>query len=44
MNKPIWDLMFKYNGGGIKFKSIQFSQEYSNQRNMKKKIKQEHKM
>jgi hypothetical protein len=45
--KPIWDLVFKCNGSGIQFNSIQFSQEYSNQRNMrkeKKKIKQEHKM
>jgi hypothetical protein len=36
MYKPIWDLMFKCNGSGIQFKSIQFSQEYSNQRNMRK--------
>jgi hypothetical protein len=36
MYKPIWGLMFKCNGGGIQFKSIQFSQEYSNQRNVKK--------
>jgi hypothetical protein len=45
---PIWDLMFKCNGSGIQFKSIQFSQEYSNQRNVRKKkeekINQEHKM
>jgi hypothetical protein len=46
MYKSIWDLMFKCNGSGIQFNSIQFSQEYSNQRNMRKKekIKQEHKM
>jgi hypothetical protein len=48
MYKPIWDLMFKCNGNGIQFKSIQFSQEYSNKRNMRKKeeekINQEHKM
>jgi hypothetical protein len=37
MYKPIWDLMFKCNGGGIQFNLIQFSQEYSNQRNMRKK-------
>jgi hypothetical protein len=29
--------MFKCNGNGIQFKSIQFSQEYSNQRNARKK-------
>jgi hypothetical protein len=46
MYKPIWGLMFKYNDSGIQFKSIQFLQEYSNQRNMRKKvkIKQEHEM
>jgi hypothetical protein len=37
MYKPIWGLMFKYNGSRILFKSIQFSQEYSNQRNVRKK-------
>jgi hypothetical protein len=45
--KPIWGLVFKYNGSGRQFNSIQFSQEYSNQRNKRKKkenIKQEHKM
>jgi hypothetical protein len=36
MYKPIWSLMFKYNGSGIQFKSIQFSQEYSNKKNMRK--------
>jgi hypothetical protein len=35
--KLIWDLMFKCNGSEIQFKSIQFSQEYRNQRNVKKK-------
>jgi hypothetical protein len=39
MYKPIWDLMFKCNGSGIRFKSIQFSQEYSNQKNVRKKSK-----
>jgi hypothetical protein len=39
MYKPIWDLMFKCNGSGIRFKSIQFSQKYSNQRNMREKKK-----
>jgi hypothetical protein len=39
MYKLIWGLMFKCNGSGIRFKSIQFSQEYSNQRNMRKKSK-----
>jgi hypothetical protein len=44
--KPVWGLMFKCNDSGIRFKTIQFSQEYSNQRNVRKKvkIKQEHKM
>jgi hypothetical protein len=36
MYKLIWGLMFKYNGSGMQFKSIQFSQEYSNQRNVRK--------
>jgi hypothetical protein len=47
MYKPIWGLMFKCNDSEIYFKLIQFSQEYNNQRNVrkeKKKIKQEHKM
>jgi hypothetical protein len=39
MYKPIWGLMFKCNGSEIQFKSIQFSQEYSNQRNVRKKNK-----
>jgi hypothetical protein len=39
MYKPICGLMFKYNDSGIQFKSIQFSQEYSNQRNVRKKVK-----
>jgi hypothetical protein len=39
MYKPVWGLMFKYNGSGILFKSIQFSQEYSNQRNVRKESK-----
>jgi hypothetical protein len=34
MYKPIWGLMFKCNGSGIQFKSIQLLQEYNNQRNM----------
>jgi hypothetical protein len=37
MYKPIWGLVFKCNGRRIQFNSIQFSQEYSNQRNMRKK-------
>jgi hypothetical protein len=37
--KSIWGLMFKGNGNGIRFKSIQFSQEYSNQRNVRKESK-----
>jgi hypothetical protein len=36
MYKSIWGLMFKCNDSGIQFKSIQFSQEYSNQWNMRK--------
>jgi hypothetical protein len=39
MDKSIWGLMFKSNGSGIRFKSIQFSQEYSNQRNVRKESK-----
>jgi hypothetical protein len=39
MYKQIWVLMFKCNGSGIRFKSIQFSQEYNNQRNVRKKSK-----
>jgi hypothetical protein len=39
MYKPIWGLMFKCNGSGIRFKIIQFSQEYSNQRNVRKESK-----
>jgi hypothetical protein len=39
MYKPVWDLMFKCNGSGIQFKSIQFSQKYSNQRNVRKESK-----
>jgi hypothetical protein len=39
MYKPIWGLVFKCNGRRIQFNSIQFSQEYSNQRNMRKKKK-----
>jgi hypothetical protein len=37
--KPIWGLMLKYNGNGIQFNSVQFSQEYSNQRNVRKENK-----
>jgi hypothetical protein len=45
MYKSIWGLVLKCNGSGIQFNMIQFSQEDSNQRNMRKeKIKQEHKM
>jgi hypothetical protein len=39
MYKSIWGLMFKCNGSGIIFKLIQFSQEYSNQRNVRKESK-----
>jgi hypothetical protein len=44
---PIRGLVFKCNGSGIQFKSIQFLQEYNNQRNVrkkKKKINKKHKM
>jgi hypothetical protein len=34
---PIWGLMFKCNDIGIQFKSIQFSQEYSNKKIREKK-------
>jgi hypothetical protein len=37
MYKVILDLVFKCNGSRIYFNSIQFSQEYSNQRNVRKK-------
>jgi hypothetical protein len=36
---PIWGLMFKCNGSRIQFKSIQFLQEYNNQRNVRKEKK-----
>jgi hypothetical protein len=39
MYKPIWGLVFKYNGSEIQFNMIQFLQEYSNQKNMRKKRK-----
>jgi hypothetical protein len=39
MYKPIWDLVFKCNGSRIQFNLIQFSQEYSNQRNVRKEKK-----
>jgi hypothetical protein len=39
MYKPIWGLVFKCNGSGIQFNSTQFSQEYSNKRNMRKEKK-----
>jgi hypothetical protein len=39
MYKPVWGLMFKCNDSEIRFKSIQFSQEYSNQRNVRKESK-----
>jgi hypothetical protein len=37
MYKSIWDLVFKYNGSERQFNLFQFSQEYSNQRNERKK-------
>jgi hypothetical protein len=35
--KPIWGLVFKCNNSGIQFNLIQFSHEYSNNRNVRKK-------
>jgi hypothetical protein len=43
MYKPIWDLVFKCNGSGRQFNSIQFSQEYNNQINEKKEKKRSNK-
>jgi hypothetical protein len=43
MYKPSWSLMFKCNGNRIQFNSIQFSQKYSNQRNMRKEKKRSNK-
>jgi hypothetical protein len=37
MYESIWGLVFKYNGRGRQINSIQFSQEYSNQRNEREK-------
>jgi hypothetical protein len=37
MYKPIWGLVFKCKGSEIQFNSIQFSQEYNNQINVRKK-------
>jgi hypothetical protein len=37
MYKPIWGLVFKCNGSGRQLNSIQFSREYSNQRNERKR-------
>jgi hypothetical protein len=43
MYKSIWGLVFKCNGSGIQFNTIQFSQEYSNQRNVRKEKKRSNK-
>jgi hypothetical protein len=43
MYKPILDLVFKCNGSEIQFNLIQFSQEYSNQRNVRKEKKRSNK-
>jgi hypothetical protein len=37
MYKSIWGLVYKCNGSEIQFNTIQFSQEYSNQRSVRKK-------
>jgi hypothetical protein len=39
MYKSIWSLVFKCNGSGRQFNSIQFSQEYINQKNERKEKK-----
>jgi hypothetical protein len=39
MYKSIWGLVFKCNDSEIQFNSIQLSQEYSNQRNVRKEKK-----
>jgi hypothetical protein len=39
MYKLIWSLVFKCNGSGIQFNTTQFSQKYSNQRNVRKEKK-----
>jgi hypothetical protein len=43
MYKLIWGLVFKCNGSGIQFNLIQFSQKYSNQKNMRKEKKRSNK-
>jgi hypothetical protein len=43
MYKPIWGLVFKCYSSGIQFNSIQFSQQYSNQRNVRKEKKRSNK-
>jgi hypothetical protein len=43
MYKSIWGLVFKCNGSEIQFNTIQFSQEYSNQRNARKEKKRSNK-
>jgi hypothetical protein len=43
MYKLIWDLVFKCNGGGRQFNSIQFLQEYNNLRNERKEKKRTNK-
>jgi hypothetical protein len=43
MYKPIWGLVFKCNDNEIQFNMIQFSQEYSNQKNMRKEKKRSNK-
>jgi hypothetical protein len=39
MYKPIWGLVLKCNGSGIQFNTIQFLQEYSNKKYMRKEKK-----
>jgi hypothetical protein len=43
MYKPIWGLVFKCNGSGIQFNLIQLSQEYNNQKNVRKEKKRSNK-
>jgi hypothetical protein len=43
MYKSSWGLVFKCNGSRIQFNLIQFSQEYSNQKNVRKEKKKSNK-
>jgi hypothetical protein len=43
MYKPIWSLVFKCNDSEIQFNMFQFSQKYSNQKNVRKEKKKSNK-